>query len=56
MSEKSNRELAVDVAKAYIEATKIQVRSNNSDTQVVSLKNTCDIIKAVYTTLENLDK
>lgn len=56
MEHKSNKELAVDVAIAYIEAMKLQVRSNNTDTPVMPLKNTCEVIKSVYQTLENLDK
>ena len=57
---KSNKELAVDVAIAYIHAHQKQmvVSSNNviKETQMLHLTAVNDIIKSVYKTLEDLDQ
>lgn len=55
---KTDKELAVDVAKAVIEAHSVQLRvaSNNvpHQTQSIGLESINNIIKGVYTTLQSL--
>ena len=55
---KYNKELAVDVAIAYIHAhqKQIAIRSNNvkHESSMIDLKSVTNVIQAVYQTLENL--
>ena len=55
---KSNKELAIDVAIAVINANpKIPVGINNSNVSSgVSLKSICAIIESVNSTLDKIDK
>ena len=57
---KSNKELAVDVAIEYIRAhqKQIAVSSNNifRETAMITTASVNDVIKSVYKTLENIDK
>ena len=52
---KTNKELAVDVAIAYIEASSKLVLGNGASNGLVKVDNVQQIIKATYTTLESLD-
>lgn len=49
---KSNKELAIDVAKAVIEANQstVFIQDTNSGSKIL-----CNVIKEVYKTLEELD-
>ncbi|MEG2418934.1 MAG: hypothetical protein RSB35_08510, partial [Eubacterium sp.] len=49
MDEKSNKELAVDVAKAYIVA-----HQNTGDTPKLDVNTICQVITEVYSTLQTL--
>lgn len=55
---KTNKELAIDVAIAYIEAHTKQIiaASNNviKETTMINLDSVNNIIKSVYTTLDSL--
>lgn len=52
---KSNKELAVDVALAYINASSVPYGPNNSK-NTITVETVCRIISEVYKTLEKLDK
>lgn len=53
---KTNKELAVDVAIAYIHSIHSQVTSPHGQNGITLKTDTCcDIIKSVYKTLESLD-
>lgn len=52
---KTNKELAVDVAIAYIEASSRLVIGNGASSGLVKFENVQNIIKNVYSTLESLD-
>lgn len=58
--DRSNKELAVDIAIEYIRAhqKQISVSSNNQfqETVMIDLKSVNNIIKSVYNTLEGLEK
>ena len=54
MENKSNRELAVDVAIACIEASAKQVNNTGGSIGLPKLEGICNVIKGVYNTLENL--
>lgn len=57
---KSNKEMAVDVAIAYIHAhqKQIAITSNNvcKETPMIRLESVNNVITSVYKTLEDLDK
>lgn len=57
---KSNKELAIDVAIAYIQAhqKQIAISSNNvcKETAMIRLESVNNVITSVYQTLEGLDK
>lgn len=53
---KSNKELAVDVAIAYINSRPLQVRNNNSDTTPVDLKSALNVITSVNDLLDKIDQ
>ncbi|HAP4420308.1 TPA: hypothetical protein ACW3RV_001283 [Enterococcus faecalis] len=53
---KTDKELAIDVAKAYIEATSIKVKPNSGTTSILPLDNVNQIIKSVHKTLSELEK
>lgn len=53
---KTNKELAVEVAIEMIKANPKIVSSNNVIDRGLTLVNVCGIIQAVYQTLESLDK
>lgn len=55
MEHKSNKELAVDVAIAYIKATSQQVFANGASKDLISLSSVCNVIKSTYQTLESLE-
>ena len=52
---KTNKELAVDVAIAYIEASSKLVHGNGSSHGLTKFDNVQQIIQGVYNTLESLD-
>lgn len=52
---KTNKELAVDVAIAYISASGYAKAPNGASTGPYNLEQIENIIKRVYTTLESLD-
>lgn len=54
MAEKSNKELAVDVAIAYIEATSRLVYPNGGSHELPKMESINAIIQSVYSTLEKL--
>ena len=57
---KTNKELAVDVAIEYIRAHQKQIAVSENigfkETTMIDLKSVNNIIKSVYKTLEDLDK
>jgi len=52
---KTNKELAIDVAIAAINANPKTVASNNSVSCGLTAQNICSLIKSVHTTLEKID-
>lgn len=53
---KTNKELAVEVAIAYIESSSNLKYGNGASKDLVNLQTVVTIIKGVHQTLENLDK
>ncbi|MGM0168287.1 hypothetical protein IGI39_004042 [Enterococcus sp. AZ135] len=53
---KTDKELAIDVAIAYIEATSVKVKQNNGTTIVIPFDHLNNIIKTVHKTLSDLEK
>lgn len=53
---KTNKELAVEVAIAYIEASSNLRYPNGSSKDPIKLQSVIDIIKSIHQTLDSLDK
>ncbi|WP_159430383.1 hypothetical protein [Caloranaerobacter azorensis] len=53
---KTNKELAVEVAIAYIESSSNLKYPNGSSRNLIKLQSVINIIKEVHQTLESLDK
>lgn len=53
---KTNKELAVEVAIAYLEAFSNMKHANTTPRDIIPAQSVIDIIKAVHRTLESLDK
>ena len=56
MSEKTNKELAVDIAIAYIESSSRLVHPNGGSAGITPIGNVVKVIETVFQTLENLGK
>lgn len=55
MTGKTDKELAVEIAKAYIEASANRKMSNGSSMNLPPVDSVNDIIKATYNTLKDLN-
>lgn len=53
---KTNKELAVEVSIAYIQASSNLKHGNGTSKDLISLQSVVNVIKGVHQTLENLDK